>query len=199
MPERLTSPSTIRPDEILTEPARCTSRGELSRPRGLSLLGLALASMPILIPAPALAESKVVTISASVTKPLTLAFVQNLDLGSIALGPGSWSGAVIGISRSGALSCANLNVTCSGTTSVAQYHVTGSNRQVVRINAPNVTMVNQSDPSRTLVLTIDNPGSVTLPNSGQPGATFSLGGSLTLSSETVSGVYSGTFNVTVDY
>ncbi len=159
----------------------------------------ALAAAAIFASAPAAAESKVVTISASVTKPLTLAWVQNLDLGSIALGPGSWSGAVIGISRSGALSCGNLNVTCSGTTSVAQYQVTGTNNRVVRISAPNVTMVNQSDPSRTLLLTIDSPGSVTLPNSGQPGVIFSLGGSLTLSSETVSGTYSGTFNVTVDY
>ena len=143
--------------------------------------------------------SKVVTISASVTKPLTLSWVQNLDLGSIALGPGTWSGAVIGISRSGTLSCANANVTCSGTSTVARYQVTGSNNQVARISAPNVTLVNQSDPARTLLLTVDSPGSVALPNSGQPGAIFSLGGSLTLSSETVSGVYSGTFNVTVDY
>lgn len=160
---------------------------------------MALAGWAALAAAPAPGASKVVTISASVTKPLTLAWVQNLDLGSIALGPGTWSGAVIGISRTGALSCANLNVTCSGTTSVAQYQVTGSNRQVVRISAPNVTMVNQSDPARTLLLTIDSPGSVALPNSGQPGAIFALGGSLTLSSETASGVYTGTFNVTVDY
>jgi len=146
-----------------------------------------------------LGASKVVTISASVTKPLTLSWVQNLDLGSIALGPGTWSGAVIGISRSGTLSCANANVTCSGTSTVARYQVTGSNNQVARISAPNVTLVNQSDPARTLLLTVDSPGSVALPNSGQPGAIFSLGGSLTLSSETVSGVYSGTFNVTVDY
>lgn len=158
-----------------------------------------LAGLAILAPSPALAESKVVTISASVTKPLALTWVKNLDLGTIALGPGSWSGAVIGISRSGTLNCANLNVTCSGAISVAQYHVTGSNNRVVRISAPSVTMVNQSDPARTLVLTIDSPGTVALPNSGQPGATFSLGGSLTLSSETVSGLYSGTFNVTVDY
>lgn len=148
---------------------------------------------------PALGASKVVTISASVTKPLTLVWVQNLDLGSIALGPGTWSGAVIGISRSGTLNCANVNLVCSGSTSVAKYQVTGSNNQVARISAPNVTLVNQSDPARTLLLTVDSPGTVALPNSGQPGAIFSLGGSLTLSSETVSGVYSGTFNVTVDY
>lgn len=166
---------------------------------GIRLWSLAFASWATVAPGPAFGESKVVTISASVTKPLTLSWMQNLDLGSIALGPGSWSGAVIAISRSGALSCANANLTCSGTTSVAQYQVTGSNNQVVRISAPNVTLTNQGDPARTLLLTIDSPGSVALPNSGQPGAIFSLGGSLTLSSETVSGIYAGTFNVTVDY
>lgn len=144
-------------------------------------------------------DSRNISISASVVKPLTLAWVQNLDLGSIALGPGTWSGAVIGISRAGTLSCANANLTCSGTTQVAKYQVTGSNNQVVRISAPTVTLVNQSDTTKTLSLAIDNPGSVTLPNSGQPGIIFSLGGSITLSSTTTSGLYSGTFNVTVDY
>jgi hypothetical protein len=165
----------------------------------MRLLGLALASWAMLGAVPALSESKVVTISATVTKPLTLIWVQNLDLGSITLGPGSWSGAIVGISRSGAFNCASANLTCTGTSSVAQYQVTGSNNQVARISAPDVTLVNQSDPTRTLLLTVDSPGTVVLPNSGQPGAIFSLGGSLTLSSETMSGLYSGTFNVTVDY
>jgi hypothetical protein len=46
---------------------------------------------------------------------------------------------------------------------------------------------------------VDNPGSALLTNSGPPGTNFSLGGSISLSSTTVSGTYSGTFNVTVDY
>lgn len=183
----------------MPEPAPYPLRGAWSRPPGVRLLGIALAGWATLAAAPALAESKVVTISASVTKPLALSWVQNLDLGSVALGPGTWSGAVIGISRTGTFTCANANVVCSGLTQVAQYQVTGSNNQVARISAPNVTLVNQSDPTRTLLLTVDNPGTVALPNSGQPGAIFSLGGSLSLSSETLSGLYSGTFNVTVDY
>ena len=165
----------------------------------IRLLGLAIAGWALAGPGPALGASKDLTISASVTKPLSLTWIQNLDLGSIALGPGTWSGAVIGVTRAGALSCANINVTCTGLTSVAQYQVTGSNNQVARISAPNVTLVNQSDPARTLLLTIDSPASVVLPNSGQPGTVFSLGGSLSLDSQTASGLYSGTLNVTVDY
>lgn len=165
----------------------------------ISLRGILFALATALGTGPALgASTKIVTISASVSKPLTLAWVQNLDLGSIALGPGSWSGATVAVSRTGTFSCANAYLTCSGTTSVAQYKVTGTNNQAVRISAPSVTLINQSD-SSTLQLVIDSPGTVTLPNSGAPGAIFSLGGSITLSSATSTGLYSGTFNVTVDY
>jgi hypothetical protein len=60
-------------------------------------------------------------------------------------------------------------------------------------------MVNQADPTQTLTLAVDNPGQVTLTSSGEPGVTFGIGGSVTLSSTTPTGNYSGTFNVTVDY
>jgi hypothetical protein len=36
-------------------------------------------------------------------------------------------------------------------------------------------------------------------SSGEPGINFDLGGSITLSSATADGTYSGTMNVTVDY
>lgn len=145
------------------------------------------------------ATTQIAVITASVSKPLALEWVQDLDLGAIAPTPGSWSGAKIGISRNGVFTCANVNVTCSGSTKVAQYTVTGSNKDVVRINAPNVTLVNQADPTSTLLLTVDSPSTVTLTNSGNPGTTFSLGGSIVLTSDTPGGLYSGTMNVTVDF
>ncbi|NUQ17997.1 MAG: DUF4402 domain-containing protein, partial [Sphingomonas sp.] len=82
---------------------------------------------------------------------------------------------------------------------VARYKVTGTNKMVVRITAPNVTMVNQNDSTKTLTLTLDNPGQVTLTSSGEPGNNFDLGGSVTLGSTTAPGTYSGTLAVTVDY
>lgn len=160
----------------------------------LAVIGGALCSVQ-----PALAATQVAKVSATVAKPLTLARVQDLDLGTIVLGPGSWSGATVAISRGGAFSCASSNVTCVGTTQVAKYVVTGSNNQAIRITAPNVTMVNQSDPAKTLVLVVDNPGTLTLPNSGNNGVQFPLGGSINVSSSTAGGTYAGTFNVTVDY
>ena len=148
---------------------------------------------------PARAASSTAKVSANVLKPLTLTRVQDLELGTIVIGPGTWSGATVGISRAGVFSCASPNVTCSGATQVAKYNVTGSNSQPVRISAPDVTLVNQSDAARTLTLAVDSPGTISLPNSGNKGVTFSLGGSIAVSSSTADGIYFGTFNVTVDY
>ncbi|HET8749491.1 MAG TPA: DUF4402 domain-containing protein, partial [Sphingomicrobium sp.] len=64
---------------------------------------------------------------------------------------------------------------------------------------PNATLVNQSSPSDTLTLAIDSPGQITLPNSGNQGVTFGIGGSIALSSSTPAGTYQGTIDVTVDY
>jgi hypothetical protein len=151
------------------------------------------------MPQQAAAATKVIPVAAKAVKPLSLVSVQDLDLGTILLGPGAWSNATIGISRGGAFTCSNSNVTCSGVPQVATYNLTGSNSAVVRITAPNVVLTNQSDPSKTLTLVIDNPGTVTLPNSGQKGTNFSLGGSIVVSSTTAGGTYAGTFNVTADY
>jgi len=140
-----------------------------------------------------------VTVNATSVKPLSLVSVQSLDLGTLVLGPGSWQNATVGISRSGGFTCASSFVTCNGATQPASYTVTGSNGQTVRIVAPDVTLTNQANPSQTLVLVVDNPGTVTLPNSGTKGTTFSVGGSIVVSPSTAPGTYAGTFNVTVDY
>jgi len=165
---------------------------------GLTTLLMTVAALAAAAPARA-APGQTATVSATVVKPLTIQWVQDLDLGTIVLGNGAWSGATVGISRTGAFSCTNANVTCSGATRVATYNVSGTNNQVVRVTAPNVTLVNQSDPTKSLTLVVDSPGTVALTNSGNPGVDFSLGGSISLSSTTAGGVYAGTFNVTVDY
>jgi hypothetical protein len=149
------------------------------------------------------AAAHAATVMASVTannvKPLIITKLQDLDLGSVTLGPGAWSNATVSLSQAGALGCANANLVCSGATTVAQYNVQGSNQQTVHISAPNVTMVNQNDSSQTLTLVTDAPATILLTNSGFPGVNFSIGGSVTLNSTTAAGTYVGTFNVTVDY
>jgi hypothetical protein len=148
---------------------------------------------------PAQAATVTAQVTANNVKPLLLTKLQDLDLGSVTLGPGVWSDATIALSQAGVLSCANPNITCSGATMVSQYNVQGSNQQTVRISAPNVTMVNQSDSTQTLTLVTDAPATVYLTNSGFPGTNFSIGGAVTINSTTQAGTYVGTFNVTVDY
>lgn len=153
----------------------------------------------VIVAAPARAATQVAQVNANVVKPLTITWIQDLDLGTVVLGPGAWSGATISLSRAGVLTCTNANVTCTGATAVAKYNVTGSNKMTVRISAPNVILVNQSDATKTLTLTPDSPGTVVLTSSGVPGITFPIGGSITVNSTTTGGLYRGTFNVTVDY
>ncbi|HWI88795.1 MAG TPA: DUF4402 domain-containing protein [Sphingomicrobium sp.] len=147
----------------------------------------------------AFAASAIIKVNAKATKPLTLTRVQDLDLGTIVLAPGTWSGAAISISQAGVFSCPNPNTSCTGAPLVATYNVSGSNNEVVKVTAPNVTLTNQSDPTQTLVLVVDSPSSVTLATGGKKGTNFSIGGSITLDSATAGGLYAGTFDVTVDY
>ena len=162
----------------------------------LALVGAAAA---MATPASAVAPNQNSTATAKIVKPLTLTWVQDLDLGTIVLGTGTWSATNVGITSAGVFTCGNTNVTCSGATKPAQYKVTGTNNQRVLITAPNVTLTNQNDATKTLVLTVDNPGFADLGNSGSVGVNFGLGGSIAVSSATVDGTDTGQFNVTVNY
>jgi spore coat protein U-like protein len=139
------------------------------------------------------------TVKVTVVKPLTLTALQNLDLGTITLNSGTWSNVTVGISSTGTFSCPAGNVVCTGAPQAAQFKVTGTNRQVVTISAPNVTLTDQADSSKTLTVVLDAPPNVTLTSSGEPGVNFNVGGSVVLSSTTADGTYTGTMNVTVDY
>ena len=163
-----------------------------------AVAALALTATPAL--AAPVSPNQNATATARIIRPLTLTWVQDLNLGMILLsGAGAWSGAVVSVSQAGARSCANVNVTCSGAVQAARYNVRGTNNQVVTITAPNVTLTNANNPLETLLMTVSSPGTVTLTSSGAPGNDFNLGGSITVDSTTGDGVYSGTFNVTVDY
>ena len=148
--------------------------------------------------APASAATVTAQAKAKVVKPLAIASRQNLDLGTLVLGPGTWSGATVRLSRAGTLTCP-ANVTCSGATQVAIYNFAGSQGETVAITVPNVILTNQLNPSKTLTPLPDNAPSVLMTNSGNPGSNVQIGGTVTISSTTAVGTYTGTFNVTADY
>jgi hypothetical protein len=177
----------------------------VGRDRGGEEVGLRLArvaavaaAFAVVVGARAEAATVNAQVQAKVVKPLAIEKRQDFDLGTIVLGPGSWSGAVVRLSQGGILICP-ANVTCSGATQVAIYNVAGTNAQTVVMNVPNVTLVNQSDSSKTLTLVPDSKPSVTLTNSGNPGTNVPIGGAVTVNSTTAGGTYVGTFNVTADY
>ena len=185
--------------------AFCSGRpfsGDFSMTSLFRLAAAAATFAAVAAATPALAANpdKNATGTVRITKPLTLTYVRDLDLGTVILsGSGTWTGAAVGITRGGVFSCTNTNVTCSGATKTAQYKVTGTNNQTVTVTAPNVTMTNQNDGTSTLLLTVDSPGTVALGNSGTNGLVFDLGGQITVASNTPDGTYVGTFNVTVNY
>ena len=131
----------------------------------------------------------------TVLRPLQLKFGQDLDLGTVALGAGTFT-TTIGIDKTGVWTCDATKVTCTGTHQVAKYNVVGTNNRVVNVFSSNVSLSNGSS---NLTLAVDAPTSVSLGASGNAGVDFAIGGSITLSNSTVDGIYSGQFNVTVDY
>jgi hypothetical protein len=166
-----------------------------------SAAALTLAATPAAAaPTGPAAGSRNATAMARIVKPLVLTWVQDMNFGTILQsGAGTWSGAVVKVELNGTRTCANTNVVCSGAFSTARYNVTGTNNQRVFITAPDFDLTNANDGSK-LTLTVDKGlGYVDLANSGNVGQNFDLGGSITVNSSTTGGVYTGTFNVTVDY
>ena len=163
-----------------------------------AVAALALTATPAFAaPIPATQPDKQASATARIIKPLTLIWVDDLDLGSITLVEGA--GATVGITRAGVFSCPVGNLTCSGVPKVARYKITGVNNTNVTVNAGNVSMINQTDNTKTLLLTVDAPASVSLGNSGVAGTEFAIGGSVNVNSTTAEGTYIGTFGVTVNY
>jgi hypothetical protein len=139
------------------------------------------------------------TATARVVKPLTLTWVRDLDLGTIVLsGSGTWTGAAVGITKAGAFTCTNANVTCSGATKTAEYTIAGTPNQLVTVVAPDVTLKNQNDLTKTLTLAVDKPTAAV--NLGSTGSLpLDLGGAISVDYNTPDGTYFGTFAVTVNY
>ena len=69
--------------------------------------------------APSGAATQTAAVTANAVKPLVLTKMQDLDLGTVTLGPGTWPNATIGISQAGALSCTSTNLVCTGATMAA--------------------------------------------------------------------------------
>lgn len=160
------------------------------------LTSAALAATPASAAATAVTGTKPQA-KVTILKPLVLTKTSDLNFGTVLLG--TLNGSVsVSMTQGGVVTC-GTGLTCSGTTTAGGYNVKGTNKQVVTISAPNVTMNNQTTAGSSIVVTLNAPGTVSLPNSGNTGVDFAVGGSFSVDNTTVDGVYAGDMNVTVDY
>lgn len=145
-------------------------------------------------PALAVTASPQANATAKILRPLTLEAKQNLDFGTIVLSGTAFANQVVSISQAGVVSCGTTPglMTCIGAPQAAVYKLTGTNNAIVKITCPAFSM-------GTLSFTPNFPATVDLGATGNTGTNFSIGGSITLSSTTPDGVYTGQFNVTADY
>ena len=159
-----------------------------------AVAALALSATPTM--AAPVVPDKQATATARIVKPLSLAWVQDLDFGTVTLvdqGP-----ATVTVALDGSRSCPNAAVTCSGASTAAKYKITGTNNQTVTVNSSNVSMTGPAG-STPLLLTVNAPASVPLGNSGSSGTEFAIGGSISVAGSQAEGTYIGTFAVTVNY
>jgi len=150
------------------------------------------------------------TATAEVLQALTLVSDGNdLDFGTMVV-----SGAgTVALDVTNNRTC-SVNITCSGTTSVAGFNVTGSANKSVTVVLPGAATVLRhstwtvADPTKEIELAnfvTDAPlvagppayNAIVLDGSGA--GSFVVGGEITLDGTEIAGVYSGTFTVTADY
>ena len=149
--------------------------------------------------APVAAYAQPVTVNANVKvnikKPLVITSLQDLEFGNVILpsAPGTYT---ITMAQDGTLTCPAA-VTCSGISQPAIYNLTGSHKQVANVQVADFDMVNPIT-GDAIRFYPDAPTTVNLPNSGNKGADFNIGGSFTVPS-TAEGAYEGTITIIADY
>lgn len=139
------------------------------------------------------------TAGARLIKPLTLTANQNLNFGTIVLGtlPGNQT---VSMDVSGAISCGSAGLTCAATGQTARFTVTGTQGQVINVRSAVSNLTTPNGTGGTLVFTPALPSAtLTLGNSGAPGNSFNVGGSIVIAANQQDGVYSGEIDVTVEY
>ena len=160
-----------------------------------ALTALALTSAPANAQVAATAQADA---HVRIYQPLTITGVRDLNLGTVVLGPGTYTNEVVGVDQAGVPTC-GPSLTCSGTRETAQYYATGTVDQTLTITvSPTIALANQTvTTAPDLTLTVDAPLTVLLASAGE--VTFDIGGSIEVSDTTAEGVYLGTFDVEADY
>jgi Mat/Ecp fimbriae major subunit len=134
---------------------------------------------------------------AKILRQITLTNTSDLQFATVISGA---TASTVGVSTAGAVTC-GANLTCTGTTTAANFDIQGSNNAVVLYSGDaNVTLTGNLGGTMTAALSYSGSGSLTLnAGPGTVGGSFQVGGTLNVGSNQNSGDYTGTFNVTANY
>jgi hypothetical protein len=131
--------------------------------------------------------------SVNIVSPLTLTNDSGLDFGTVV---GPFNGETVEIAVDGTPNCGGL--TCSGSPSAANFTVSGGTAdQNLKVTVDPTVQLTSGSNTLDVDLSTDLPTGITTDTNG--GATFGVGGSLLIPAGTNDGLYTGSFNVQVDY
>ena len=135
---------------------------------------------------------------ATTLSPLAIASTQDLDFGTIL--PGAAAGTVTINPNSGNRSVSGGATAAGGTPQRGEFVAVGNpNAQAVSVLDPGLTLTNGSGGTMTASLTLGGggPGTFNFPGTGI--RNFRVGGTLAVSANQADGVYTGLYNLTVNY
>lgn len=160
----------------------------------IALVGAALSAVSFASSASA-ATSATASASAEVLSTLTLANNAPLNFGQIAAN----SGGSVSVKADSTVSSTGSLVS-TGTRAPAAFTVTGTPNTNVLVTLPVSATLTRAGGSETMTIGgfNTNPGGA-FQLSGTGSASFAVGGTLTVASAQVAGVYNGTFAVSVEY
>ncbi|KPP90640.1 DUF4402 domain-containing protein [Erythrobacter sp. HL-111] len=149
-------------------------------------------------------DTATATATAEVLDALTLDNTNGLDFGTMVVD----GGGTVTLGADGVLDCSAGDIVCSGTSAVAAFDVTGTANKAVTINLPTDSIdLNHPDFSGSSVgehtIELDaftssaSGNEITLDGSGE--GDFTVGGTITFDGSEVAGIYSGSFDVSVEY
>lgn len=155
------------------------------------------------------ADNADATATAEILEALTLDLQTgtSLDFGAMVISAAPGVDSVVSIAADGTLDCSDVDVVCSGTTGVPTFDVGGTASKAVTVSLPTADVdLTHTNGVNTVVLgsfvtdAADNAAGdpeVSLDAAGD--ASFSVGGEITIESDDPAGIYTGTFNVSVEY
>ena len=158
-------------------------------------IATALAATPAA--AQAVSANPRATASARLLKPPTLSALQNLNFRTIVMGTLTGSSSV-SMASDGVLTC-GANLTCAASGQPGQFRITGTQGQVVLVSSSAASFPLAGSNGGTLAFVPSLPTPITLGNSGAPGNSFNIGGSIAIAVTQQDGVYSGQIDVQVAY